>query len=454
MRGKRACATGVFLLMHLAACGRIGFETLDVDTGVVDASMDATFDTGAMDATTDAQADATMDARTDASEADASNDADTSDAALDATTDAGVDAGPIEPTFPPVSSLALSAVAAHTCFVNAGALACWGDNADGQLGLGDTTTRLSPAYVALPSGGAVAQASAGETHTCAIEAVTGALYCWGRNDSGQLGTGDRTTRNTPTRVVGLPRMIQVSAGYAFTCAISEDNGLWCWGNNSEGQFGLADNGTPVISSDIPMRTSTDLDWIQIETGQSRACGLRAPGILWCAGRNTLYGFGLGTNIPTQIRSWTRATNDSDWTRISVSQDGGCGLRGNQGAYCWGTFGSTPVTQLTTPQNVNNVSQWVSGAAGTFNACGVIQGNALVCWGRNMEGQLGCGDNLDKVDGTFAGLDFNWASVVMGRFHTCAQKLNDTIFCTGENALGQLGLGDAQRRNILTRVMLP
>ena len=57
--------------------------------------------------------------------------------------------------------------------------------------------RLSPPLLA----GVVALA-AGGAQTCAL-LTGGAVDCWGDNSNGQLGTGDTSDRHTPTGVPGL-----------------------------------------------------------------------------------------------------------------------------------------------------------------------------------------------------------------------------------------------------------
>jgi alpha-tubulin suppressor-like RCC1 family protein len=78
---------------------------------------------------------------------------------------------------------------------------CWGRNAEGQLGVGDTTDRYQPAQVAPQT--AWAAASVGRFHACAAAAGGGA-YCMGENSNGQLGLGDTSRRNVPT-LVTIPR---------------------------------------------------------------------------------------------------------------------------------------------------------------------------------------------------------------------------------------------------------
>lgn len=124
---------------------------------------------------------------------------------------------------------------AHACAVTLdGAAKCWGSNVFSQLGDGTTMQSLYPQpVIGLERG--VAMVSAGERHSCAIM-TGGAVKCWGDNRDGQLGTGDRTARTIPDDVVGLGAgAIAVSAEVTDTCAILGDRSSRCWGLNVLGQ---------------------------------------------------------------------------------------------------------------------------------------------------------------------------------------------------------------------------
>ena len=139
-----------------------------------------------------------------------------------------------------------SAIAAgdfFSCAIRAGELYCWGGGAQGQLGTGP----MSLADFARPlgpiEGGPYAIIAGGGSHACAITA-DGALACWGRNDFGQLGVGGTDQLNRPA-VVSAPGPSEFRAlglGREHTCAIRTDQTLWCWGRNDAGQLGLGLSG--------------------------------------------------------------------------------------------------------------------------------------------------------------------------------------------------------------------
>jgi alpha-tubulin suppressor-like RCC1 family protein len=81
--------------------------------------------------------------------------------------------------------------------------------------------------------------SVGAGHGCAVIA-TGRIYCWGENDSGQLGYGAYSVQAPPTRVSGNTAFASVSAGLTHTCALDQENGAWCWGSNTLGELGVGD----------------------------------------------------------------------------------------------------------------------------------------------------------------------------------------------------------------------
>ena len=99
----------------------------------------------------------------------------------------------------------ISAGYSHTCAVlDNGSAMCWGRNNYGQLGNGNTTDNATPGTVTgLQS---VKYISVGGynhgSHTCALRDSRSAM-CWGKNANGQLGNGNTTDNVTPGNVINL-----------------------------------------------------------------------------------------------------------------------------------------------------------------------------------------------------------------------------------------------------------
>jgi len=128
-----------------------------------------------------------------------------------------------------------------------GSLYTWGgNNTQGELGLGDSTDRVStPTKVTGLSN--VTAVSMGSNHGAAITS-DGSLYTWGNNSYGQLGFGDTTTRKTPTKVPGLSNVASVSVLMMFSAALTSSGDLYIWGRNNYGQLGdgsTTDRTSPV-----------------------------------------------------------------------------------------------------------------------------------------------------------------------------------------------------------------
>jgi alpha-tubulin suppressor-like RCC1 family protein len=119
-----------------------------------------------------------------------------------------------------------------------GSVWCWGNGYYGALGNGQTGGgALSPVPVRATITNAVSIASYGGL-ICAVIG-DGTVECWGQNGNGQLGVGTLGDSNQapPTIVPGLPVITEIAAGLQHTCAIAVDGGVWCWGANGGGQVG-------------------------------------------------------------------------------------------------------------------------------------------------------------------------------------------------------------------------
>jgi alpha-tubulin suppressor-like RCC1 family protein len=191
----------------------------------------------------------------------------------------------------PFVDLSAAFAGVSTCGVSSvGDVQCWGSNSEGQLGGGSPSGSLTPIAVqGLGTGVSVTSVTTGDTHACALTSA-GAVWCWGDDSQGQLGqaspssvpvrvlpsgiqqisagatqtcalaTGGQVTcwgagNPTPTTVSGLPTDVAyVSAGSGHACAMRSGGAVLCWGDNSFGQLGdgsMTSSTTPVQAMGIP-----------------------------------------------------------------------------------------------------------------------------------------------------------------------------------------------------------
>jgi alpha-tubulin suppressor-like RCC1 family protein len=133
----------------------------------------------------------------------------------------------------------------HTCaLTSSGNTYCWGDHERGQLGNGlggfgeeDLTAHPVPAPMIGDLTFTALTAGLGR-HTCGLTG-TGAAYCWGENSFGALGTGSTEDSPEPVPVSGGLAFVQLIAGgfIGHTCGLTSTGAAYCWGENERGQVG-------------------------------------------------------------------------------------------------------------------------------------------------------------------------------------------------------------------------
>ena len=112
-----------------------------------------------------------------------------------------------------------------------------GGNSQGEIGDGTTTKRTLPTHVPGLSG--VAALSAGHNTTC-VTLTDGSAWCWGANQTGQLGIGTASAAPSPLpkKVIQAPAFSVIRAGGFHSCAVgASDASVRCWGRNDENQIG-------------------------------------------------------------------------------------------------------------------------------------------------------------------------------------------------------------------------
>lgn len=340
----------------------------------------------------------------------------------------------------------LAAGAFHTCALRNGELYCFGRNHFGQLGDGTTRDRPTPMRIGAESGWS--QVVAGNAHTCGRRG--GALYCWGKDSHGEVGNGpDAVDRYSTPQQVGTGRdWGQLAAGAEHTCAI-RNGALFCWGRNNSGQLG---DGT-LEDRPSPVQVGEEADWTQISAGTLHTCGIRGSA-LYCWGYNA-WGQ-LGDTTTATRREPVQILPDAGWSSLCAGDAHSCGLRSGN-LYCWGSnsdgqLAATGGDQLQPLAALlpGGTASWEWLLCGSHHSC-ALSGTDLRCWGRNDSGQLGDGSTTSSAYPRALGLEATGAAG--GRDHTCAIR-GGAFYCWGANAYGQLGDGTMSDQLLPVLVQLP
>jgi alpha-tubulin suppressor-like RCC1 family protein len=349
---------------------------------------------------------------------------------------------------------ALAAGDFHTCalILSTGRLRCWGQNLTGQIGNGMSgSSRLSP--VEITTAAAVRSIGAGISFTCAA-LTTGAVQCWGLNNTGQLGAGTATDRWSPTAVSGITTATAVAVGGLHACALLGDGTTRCWGDNSVGQLGdgtTTDRWAPVAPTGLGGVTVK-----AVAAGRFFTCIHLATNGARCTGDNSFgeLGNGTTTNSTTYVTVADVNTSVAALAAGPVSDHACVSLAADTGAHCWGRNNEGQVGDGTTT-NRGNVTRVVGlglatrvatggvanvGPGGTAgHACALLGGGIINCWGSNSSGQLGDGTTTSRtLPATVSGIA-GASRVDAGDEFTCA-LVSGSVRCWGRNDKGQLGNG--------------
>ena len=301
---------------------------------------------------------------------------------------------------------------------------CWGNNSSGQLGLGHNFYRSNqkPSFLHPIDFGTTAtpiDIAAGSHHACALF-ETGQIKCWGYNRYGQLGyahtksIGNAETLDEVGFVNVGGRVVSLSLGLNYTCALLDGGSIKCWGDNRYGQLGLGhrhtigDNEVPSSIEAINLGGQA----VEIIAGHYFSCARLTTGNVKCWGLNNLGQLGLGST-----HSSHRSIGDDE-------------LPNSVGTVSL----SSTVSQI---------------SSGSGFSCAIVSGNRLRCWGYNASGQLGLGhthtigdDELPSSQPVVS-LREKVIQIATGSNHACALFKTGKVQCWGHNFYGQLGLAYQQ-----------
>ena len=330
----------------------------------------------------------------------------------------------------------------------------------------------------------------GRDHACALRNDnsngSGSVWCWGGNESGQLGNGTTNAfppnytctpsdagtcdlppppPNLPAPVIGLPGpAAAIGATWGGSCAVVISSGgtvsaggtVWCWG------VGSGSGGTPSAVSGISTA-------VAVASGAA-SCALLIDGTVQCWGDNI--SGGLGNGSPTL--TFTSTPVQTGITNAIAIRSGGnttCALLATGAVSCWGDntlgqlgnggqtgfvdldAGATQVNS-TIPVPVSGITNAVDIAVGDSSACAVLSGGTAACWGFNYYGELGNnGSTINNNCSTIYPCSStpvpvaqltNVVEIATAVTSTCAVLGDGTVACWGANNSYQLGTGNTDQ----------
>jgi alpha-tubulin suppressor-like RCC1 family protein len=338
------------------------------------------------------------------------------------------------------TATAISVGSSSCAILDNGSVKCWGSNANGRLGLGDTNNRGNAAnemgdnlpIVDLGTGRTATVISGGSAHNCAI-LDNASVKCWGRGRVGALGIGNTNDMgdaanemgdNLPAVDLGTGRTATaISSGGEHNCALLDNASVKCWGAGNWGRLGQGNtnnlgDAANEMGDNLPIvdlgtgRTAT-----VISAGSAHTCALLDNASVKCWGNNDSGQLGLGD------------TNH----RGDAANEMGDNLT---------------IVDLGTGRTATAIS------AGGYSNCAILDNASVKCWGSNSSGKLGIGntnnmgdaanemgDNLPAVD---LGTGRTATAISVGNDYTCAMLDNSDIKCWG---YGNGGLGQGTTSNI-------
>jgi len=288
-------------------------------------------------------------------------------------------------------AVGIAAGGSHSLIVlDNGDVYSFGDNDDGQLGLGHSSERNSPQKIPREGEGgeglpahmdAVAVAAGGDHSLVLLE--NGDLYSFGCNDNFQLGLGHSNNKEVPTKISrgadGLPADVGVkklSAGEEHSLVLLENGEIYSFGYGMYGRLGhdsSRNESVPRLVEELEGR-----NMISISAGKEHSLVVEDDGTAYSFGRNNFGQLGVGEKEPCE---------DYD------PENGDCGICDPlEGEYC---EEASEIVRELSPRKIEAMPSKASVVSASSHSLVGMGDQTLYSFGLNNYGQLGVGheDNL-------------------------------------------------------------
>ncbi len=312
----------------------------------------------------------------------------------------------------------------------------------------------------------------GDHHNCLLKSDR-TVWCWGRNQYGELGVSAMMDSPTPVQSA-FTDAIAIAPGHQATCGVKSDRTSWCWGRIIDGNFhsdpvalaggdGVED--ISLVQGALCARKTGGSVWCwttglttppieMISSGVVQAtwnCAVMTDGTVSCWGNNDYGQLGDGTNSGTGP---VTVVGLSDVVEVGSYSNTNCARRGDGSVWCWGynaeaELGVSPTTTVCAFSNnmwpcrpiarpIPSLSGVAALAVGSSFNVVVSASGTLAAWGQDGAGELGgpaggCGSTFSTSCSaatvavpTVAGVRI----LAAGDSHACACQEDGAIYCWG------------------------
>lgn len=322
-----------------------------------------------------------------------------------------------------------------------GVILGWGDNRMGQLGTTPAKLLLTPREVADGlNAGDLKDIQCGNENTLFLK-KDGTVYTCGTYSRGTQGLGrlDHTVKE-PTQIPGLQGIVQISCGFGHNAALDADGHIWIWGRNDYGQLGLGDKSTRNRPEMLPLEGIT-----AVNCGGKFTLAQDAEGNLWGWGSNThqvLFATRKQAYLtPEKLEGFegkriTAFSGGSDCA-FWLDDEGTIWTRGRNeykqlgsAAAAWKISGT--LTTVDIPEKVREVCAYSAATAALTES-----GNVYI-WGSVSAGQLGNGKHPNSALPVLVWDQGDAVQIAMGSLISSILTEDGRVYVSGYNAYGQLG----------------
>lgn len=271
-----------------------------------------------------------------------------------------------------------------------GTVWAWGRNDAYQLGHASREDQWAPVQVE-GIAGARSIAAGGQFSAAILD--DGSLWTWGSQSGGQLGVVMLDVfRSMPVQVEAVSGVRSVATGEIFTLALLEDGSVWGWGRNQSGQVGSGEN---TNQHDRPMPLDGLADVVHLAAGQEHALAVTADGGVWGWGFNEHGQLGIDAGGEWRLTTPTRLDGLQGDLSVAAGSDHSFALDADGQLRAWGRhdfgrLGDGSTEHRFAPVEVTALSGVVGVDGGHLFSIAVTSDGAVWTWGDNRYGQLGDG----------------------------------------------------------------